>query len=276
MHAVVAPDASPAITPAAAIDQARRVLRTALDSRSPRVQRVAASALARTGDPAAIATLAAALAKETSDLGKLDILYALARGGDKRGTEGLITALSAPRRDVRAEAARRLALLGNKRAIDTLVQYLDVSQLRLGAAEQLAFLAEPRAIKALEDLRGEAAASADDKARAAIALGFAGKGAIAPVLHDLLADARFNVFAAAALASLHDPAARPVLVKQLEVSSLRVAAARSLRRLDPSLDPVPLLEPLIAALASNKDTEQVQAAEAVLLIAGPIEWSAHD
>jgi HEAT repeat protein/YHS domain-containing protein len=267
---------APGITAEAAVAKARDVLRTALHSDSPRVQRLAASALARTGDADAIAALVTTLAKEQSDLAKLDILYALARAGDKRGLDGLVAALAAPRRDMRAEAAHHLAQLGDKRAIDTLAQYLDVSQLRLGAAVELAYLAEPRAVKTLEAVRADPAASADDKARAAIALGYAGKADIAPVLHDLLGDARFNAFAAASLASLHDAAARPVLVKQLEVSALRITAARSLRQLDPSLDPLPLLHPLVAALASAKDTDRVQAAEAILELAGPPAWSVHE
>lgn len=268
--------AAPAITAEMAIAKAKGILTSALASDSPRVQRVAASALARTGDPAAMTSLAAALTKETSDIAKLDILYALARGGDKRGTDGLALALAAPRRDVKLEAAHRLALLGDKRAIAPLADYLDVSQLRLGAAEQLAFLAEPRAIKVLEGIRVDEKAIPDDKARAAIALGFAGKPDIAPALHALLYDARFNAFAASALANLHDEAARPILVKQLDVSSLRVSAARSLRQLDETLDPLPLLPSLLAALASAKDTEQVLTAEEVLLLAGPAAWSAHE
>jgi HEAT repeat protein/YHS domain-containing protein len=269
-------DATPKVTAAASVEKAREVLRHALRSDSPRVQRVAAEALARTGDPEALAQLAGSLAKETSDVAKIEILYALARGGDKRGVDGLVAGLGAPRRDVKLEAARRLALLGDKRAIDTLAQYLEVSQLRLGAAEQLAYLAEPRAIKVLETVQADPKSIPDEKARAAIALGHAGKAAVAPALHDLLKVKEFSAFAAASLARLHDASAHPLLVKQLEVSSLRVAAARSLRTLDPALDPVPLLPPLIASMSSAKDTEQVQAAEAVLLLAGPPAWSEHD
>jgi len=50
-------------------------------------------------------------------------------------------------------------------------------------------------------------------------------------------------------------------------------AARALRRLDPELDPAPLLPPLVAALASSKDTEQVGAAEAILLLTGKLAWA---
>lgn len=274
--AIDAAMAASAPTAAEAVGKARDVLAAALTSESARVQRIAASALARTGAPEAMAALNAAVAKETSDLAKLDMQYALARGGDPRGLEALVAALSASRRDIRLEAGRRLALLGDKRAIDTLVQYLDVSQLRLGAAEQLAYVAEPRAVRVLEAVQADPKATLDDKARAAIALGHAGKAEVAPQLRKLLGDARFNAFAAASLAHLHDQpsdAVRSLLVAQLGITSLRVAAARALRTLDPNLDPIPLLHALIDALASAKDTEQVAAAEAILILAGPPAWS---
>lgn len=267
----------PPLTADGAIKNATDVLSAyAASNASPRVQRLAAQALARTGDKKAIDTLVKMLDGETSDLNKVEMQYAIARGGDKRGADGLAAALLSPKRDVKAEAARRLALLGDKRAINTLASYLDVEQLKLGAAEQLAFLAEPRAVKVLEQIRADDKAQPDEKARAAIALGYAGKPDIAPALKQLLTDPRFNAFAAASLANLHDAAARPVLVKQLEVSSLRVQAARALRRLDPKADTLALARPLVAVLASAKDTEQVQAAETVLLLAGPADWSAHE
>ncbi|MFT3698932.1 MAG: hypothetical protein QM831_37640 [Kofleriaceae bacterium] len=266
----------PPITREAAVAKAEEVLRGyAASTASPRVQRLAASALARTGDKAAIETLVKMIDTETSDLNKLEMQYAIARGGDKRGSEGLNAALAAPKRDVKLEAARRLALLGDKRAINTLAGLLDYEQFKLGAAEQLAFLAEPRGIKLLEGIRADEKATADDKARAAIALGYAGKTEIVPDLKKLLDDQRFNAFAAASLASLHDEAARPVLVKQLEVNALRVQAARALRQLDPKTDTLQLAAPLLAQ-RTDKDTDQVQAAETVLLLAGPADWSAHE
>lgn len=279
LDAVTVADASHdanSLTAAAAVEQARNALMAALTSPSARVQRIAAAALARTGAPEALAALDAALANETSDLAKLEAHYVLARGGDSRGLDGLVAGLSVGRRDVRLEAARRLALLGDNRAINTLAQYLEVSQLRLGAAEQLAFLSEPRAVRVLEAVQADSKSSFDDKARAAIALGHAGKSEVAPQLRSLLVDARFNAFAAASLAHLRaapTDAVRSVLVSQLAIASLRVAAARALRTLDPNLDPLPLLRPLVDALARATDTEQVTAAEAVLLLAGPPAWA---
>jgi HEAT repeat protein len=267
------PPAPPPVTSAEAVIKARDTLIKNMASDSPRVQRVAAAALARTGDPQAIAFLIAALAKETSDVSRLDLAYALARVGDKKGLETLATGLGSARRDVRAQAGRQLALLGDKRAAPVLGSYLDVSQLRLGAAEQLAFLADPAAIKALDAVRADPKSTPDEKARATIALAIAGRSDVIPELQALLKDGRFNSFAASALALLHDPSAKPVLVEQLAVPSLRVDAARALRRLEPALDPAPYLPALVAALASHKDTEQVQVAEAILLLAGDAGWS---
>ena len=264
------------VTPSAAIAKATVVLQHALASNTPRVQHLAAAALSRTGDTVAITALVASLATETSDVAKLDILYALARAGDKRGTEGLVAALNSTRRDGKSDAAQRLALLGDKRAIPALTERLDISQLSLGAAEQLAFLADPKGIKALEAVRADPKAVPDEKARAAVALGYANKTDIAPALHELLKDKRQNAFAAGALANLHDPAGRSVLVAQLEMPSLSVHAARALRQLEPTLDAAPLLPLVLAKLNSEKDTEQLQVAETVLLLAGPAAWSAHE
>jgi HEAT repeat protein/YHS domain-containing protein len=270
---VIADAAPPPVTAAQALARAQDLLKTQMKSDSPRVQRVAASALARTGDKDAIELLAAALGKEPGDLAKLDLAYALARAQDKRGVDALMAAAHGTKRDPKLEAGRRLALLGDKRAIDVLANYLDVSQLRLGIAEQLAYLAEPRALKVLDEVRVDPKAVPDEKARATIALGHAGRADIVPNLRGLLADDRNNAFAAVALAGLEDESARPVLVKQLTIPSLRVQAARSLRLLAPDADVSSLLPPLLAALDSNRDTEQVQIAESILLLAGPSAWS---
>ncbi len=272
----VEPPPPPPVTPDEAVGKARELLHKQIASAPPRVQRVAAEALARTGDPDAIAWLAAALGKDDSELAKLEIAYALARGGDKRGAPVLVAALGSPRRDVKLEAGRHLALLGDKREAAVLGEYLEVSQNRLQVAAMLAYIGEPRALDALDKIRKDDKASADERARATIALGFAGRADVADALHGLLSDTHQNAYAAAALAALHDPAARPVLVAQIAMPTLRVPAARALRRLEPELDAAPLLPGLLDGLASAKDTEQVEAAEAILLVAGPAAWSEHE
>ena len=64
----------------------------------------------------------------------------------------LAAALTAPRGEARDEAARLLALLGDRRGVPHLIDVLSVEQRRLGAAEHLAHLAEPHAIKVLEQV----------------------------------------------------------------------------------------------------------------------------
>jgi HEAT repeat protein len=280
----VEPAPPPAPEPPArdtALARARAVLTPLLAGDPSRIQRLAAAALSRTGDAAAQATLVRDLAAATTagnELEQLEIEYALARvpKPDPKWSAQLAAALNSQRRDVKAEAARRLALLGDARAVPMLLQFLDISQTKLSAAEQLAYLAEPHGLKALEQIHADAAATPDDRARAAIALGRAAAVDVAEDLKKLLTDSRFNAFAAAALAHLHDPAAHAVLVGQLDIPSLRVNAARALRELDPSLDPSPLLGPLVSALDRGKDTEQVQAAEAILLLTGDADWAKHE
>jgi HEAT repeat protein len=295
VHRAAAP--APVVDIGAAVEQARATLHGDLTATSPRVQRIAAEALARTQDRAARDVLAAQLGlpatddpppragsaatppvreRETSDIAKLELAYSLARGGDPRGARSLAAALGSLRAEVRDEAARLLALLGDARAVPHLTDLLAVSQRRLGAAEHLAHLAEPHAIKVLEQIRGDVKASADDRARATIALGIARHADVAPALRDMLGDPHFNAFVAAALAELQDAAARPVLEQQLESPALRVRAARALRRLDPALDPKPVLARLIEVMKTGRDIDQVQAAEAILLLAGPATWSAYD
>jgi len=283
------PPAPPAIEPAAAVEQASSTLRAAMAATSPRVSRLAAAALARTEDPAAREMLARQLglakpaagsagpatAVETSDIARLDLAYSLARGHDKRGSDALGTAL-ASRAEVRDEAARLLALLGDARAVPHLTDLLGVSQRRLGAAEHLAHLAEPHAVKALEQLRADPKALADDRARATIALGIAGHADVAPALREMLGDEHFNAFAADALAQLKDPAGRGVLVRQLGSPTLRVRAARALRRLDPDGDVRPLLPGLLAVTRAGRDTDQVEAAEVILILAGALAWSTYE
>jgi HEAT repeat protein len=274
------PAESPIADVSAAVGQARSTLEADLGATSQRLQRLAAAALARTQHPAARALLAAQMAQagtsDLSEIARLDLAYSLARGGDRRGSDALALALRSQRAEVRDEAARLLALLGDRRAVSHLTDVLAVTQRRLGAAEHLAHLDDPHAIKVLEQIWTDASSSANDKARAAIALAIAGHRDVAPALRNMLGDPHFNAFAAAALAELRDRAAQTVLVNQLESPALVVRAARALRRLDPALDPRPVLPHLLDVLRTGRDTDQVQAAEAILLLAGPETLSTYD
>ncbi|MCA9677110.1 MAG: hypothetical protein KC464_18940, partial [Myxococcales bacterium] len=116
----------------------------------------------------------------------------------------------------------------------------------------------------------------EDRLRALVALGRAGRADVAPALREVLDDGQFNVGAAEALARLGDRAAEPRLLDQLEVPSLQVGAALGLRRLDPQLDPSRYLPALVAQLDLDKDTARVSAAEAILVLTGPPEIAERD
>lgn len=276
IDAAPAIDAPPAITAAAALDRATSTLHGKLGG-TPKIALAAAAALARTGDKDALATLAKLLPAQQSDIAKLVIAYQLARGGDEHGRALLVADLGVDSRERRLEAGRWLARLGDARATAALLNYMEYAQFRMNIAVLLAETKDPKALKALDDLVKDPKATDDDRARATIALAVGGRAELQPKVQALLADNRFNTEAALALAKLHDAAARPVLEKQLGVSALRVGAARALRLLDPDLPTSPnaaaLLAPLVAELASEKDVEQVVAAEALLLLAGPAAWS---
>ena len=267
-------DAAPAaVTSEAAVDRAREVLRTGLRG-TPRVQRVAASALARAGDLDAIAWLAAALGKETDRAPRLELAYALGRAGDKRGNDALAAMLQSDP-GARLDIGKRLAQLHDERAIPPLLASIDTPQLRLSVSEYLVPFAEPHALKALDEIRVDGS-NPDRQKRAVIALGLAGKAEVTQQLRALLTEDEFKSPAARALAELHDPAAKPVLVDQLAIPTLRVAGARALRRLEPTLDATPLLPALLTALDSEKDLEQLRVAETVLLLAGDAKLAEHE
>ncbi|MEJ7603487.1 MAG: hypothetical protein WKG01_36715 [Kofleriaceae bacterium] len=267
---------------ASAVERSIATLRRFLGSKSVRVQREAAASLARTGDTEAIETLAKLL--ETERIGQITLAYYLARSGDARGVSYLVKATRSADRSDKLEAAAKLASLGDKRGADPLASYLTVKQHKFDAAKNLAMLRDPRAIAFLKQIRTNDKATADDKARAAIALALAGDREVAPDVHALLAG-RNNQEAAAALVALADPAARPVLVAQLQSPQNQIEAAQLLRKLEPSLDAWPIVEPLVAQLGAadpdgkqdvnktNKDVNQISIAGTILLLAGPPHWA---
>ncbi len=232
---------------------------------------MAAAALSRTRDAGAIAILADLLKQEPSEAAQLEIAYQLARAGDARGTERLVAALTAKSIDTRHDAARWLARLGDQRAVPVLTAAMQYSQFRLSAAEVLAHVADPAAVKFLEETRTGTAASAEEKARAIIALGRA-KRATADELRALLTD-KHNAEAAPVLAELGDPTARPLLLEQLALEHSCVEAARALRRFGTESDRADGLRTLLAALGGEGATGRIRAAEAILLLAGPAPWS---
>jgi HEAT repeat protein len=240
-------------------------------SNSPRIVRLAAQALARTGDPAALARLRALLGEEQSQLGRIQIAYALARAGDQAAREELRRQLAAERRDVRLDAARSLVQLGDDSGRKTLRAMLPLDNYRLGAAGLLARLKDPEGIKVLRTEMTKKT-SAENVMRAVVALGRAGEVDVQDQLRTIVHDRRYNVGAADALAALGDTAAVEPLTQQLALSAMRVQAALWLRRMDQKVD----LAPLQLALESGDDASRVSAAEALIVLTGPANLAERD
>jgi HEAT repeat protein len=258
--AAPATDGSPQALYRAALAELGRLL----DSPSPRIRRLAAQALARTGDAKALGVLAELLESEPSTLSRIQIAYALARAGAPAGRAHLVSGLNHTRRDVRMDAARALVELGDDAGKNALYAMLTVESHRIGAAGLLARLGDERGKKLLKDeLEGKS--STEVKMRAAVELGRAGDASVTKTLEGILADRRYNVGAADALAALGDAGAVPALERQLELSSLRVSAARWLRKLGKAVP----LAPLGGVLSRGDEPDRASAAEAILVLAGP-------
>ncbi len=266
------------VPPASASDVPSRVaaaqseLRALMEEASPRVRRLAAQALARTKEPAALDQLKRMAREEPSQLGRIQIAYALARAGDGAAREALRIQLGSERRDVRLDAARSLVQLGDDSGRKTLRAMLSVEQHKVGAAGLLARLGDDDGFKTLRAEAAEKRATPESRMRVQVALGRAGDESVKGALHKILSDKRYNVGAADALAALGDEAAAPALTAQLGLSSMRVQAALWLRRLKKDVDQ----EPLVTALENGDEMSRVSAAEALLILSGPAALAERD
>lgn len=252
-------------------DRALAMLHQLMESPSPRVQRLGATPLARTGDAAALAHLTALMKAESSDLGRIELAYALARSGDESGRKLLVEALENDRRDVRLYAARHLVQLRDDAGTRVLRRMLSLRNHRIEAAGLLARMGDQQGFEALREELADEDTSSEQKMRLAVALGRAGDESVKPQLLEILQneEARTqHVGAAEALAALRDRAAVPALVHQLDVHALRVGAALALRRLGERGDTV-ALDGLAAALETGPEDARASAAEAILLLVGP-------
>jgi HEAT repeat protein len=240
-------------------------------SPSPRIKQLAAQALARTGDPAALEVLRSLLGEEQSQLGRIQVAYSLARAGDQAARAELRQQLDAERRDVRLDAARALVQLGDDSGRKTLRAMLPIDNYRLGAAGLLARLKDAEGIKILRAEMSKKT-SAENVMRSVVALGRAGEVDVQDQLRTIVYDRRYNVGAADALAALGDAAAVEPLTQQLGLAAMRVQAALWLRRLDQKVD----LAPLALALESGDEASRVSAAEALLVLTGPAKLAERD
>ncbi|MEM9489732.1 MAG: HEAT repeat domain-containing protein [Myxococcota bacterium] len=259
-------------TPEQLNERAQDILRQLLQSPSPRVQRIAALALSRLADQAALDLLRNVLERSDSKLVRLEAAYALARIGDSDGRKHLREKLRHERRDVRVDAARYLAQLGDDSGLKSLRRMMSLRSHRLGAAEYLARRGDRDGIAELRGVLADDDSSEEFRMRALVALGRSGDTAVRDQLHAILQDGRYQVGAADALAALGDPLAIPQLRKQLGIASLRVRAALALRRLGAEAD----LDAVAAALDQGSEQARVTAAEAILILTGPKELAEYD
>lgn len=267
-----APAAPVPPTPLELYERAQSTLRALLTSPSPREQRIAAMALARLNDAAAIERLATLLEEETSELARIEVAYALARAGDIRGRKALARAIEDERRDIRLDAARALVQLGDEAGNQVLRYMMRLSTHRIGAAGVLARAGDEEGLEALREELGSSDISDERRMRAVVALGRAGDASVRDQLLAILEDGRYHVGAADALAALRDRAAVPALIRQLDLPALRVRAALGLRR----LGEMPALDELAAALDTGTAAARVSAAEAILILAGPEQLAERD
>ena len=252
---------APAALREAAIEQLESLRR----SPSQRIARLATMALAQTREPEAIEGLVAHLGTEPSELNRVAIAFALARAGDKRGLDTLVAALSASRRDVRADAAIALTRLGDRRGDKVLRSLLAIRDHKIAAAGHLARSGDDKARQMLEKIYRDEDADREARMRAAVALGAAGVDEVAGFLEETLSDGRYRVGAAASLAALGEESAREPLTRQLELNAMRVQAAEALATLGGEVD----LAPLAVALTHDDEVTRVTAAEAILILTRP-------
>jgi len=241
-------------------ERARAVLDGYLAADDPDLSFLAALALARLGHAGAVERLRAAL-RDPANPRHMRAAAALASRADPDALGLLRVRLDSRRREERAFAARALAFAGDASGREGLAGLLSSSSTRLGAAEALAALGDPRALAVLR--REINSGDAETRARAATALGRAGDPAAAAELRRVLTGGRFEVGAAIALANLDDSAARPALLACLAHSALRADAALALARMGAGPP-----ETLRDALEDDPPPGRVQAALAILLLAG--------
>lgn len=237
-------------------------LEKALAGGSLRDQRLAGIALARLSHSRAGSVLAQLLKTETSDLSRVDIAYGMALGGAEAGRSYLVGQLKSRRRDVRIDAARRLVQLGDDAGRETLVQMLSIRSHRLGASMVLAQLGDERGIAVLRETLGDATSSHENKMRSAVGLGRSGDSSTKEYLEGILNEGKYVVDAAGALAALGETSATPALLRQLELTSMRVQAAESLKKIGAQVD----LAPMAAALESGSTDGRIAVAEAILIL----------
>jgi len=155
---------------------------------------------------------------------------ALGEIGDKRAVEPLIQALKADSY-LQARAAWALGEIGDKRAVKPLIPALQGeldTEVTLYATQTLIKIGEPAVKPLIQALKRK---DSDVRARAAEALGEIGdKRAVGPLIQALKADSYLQARAAEALVQIGEPAVEP-LFQALEDVNTEGVALRALRNI---------------------------------------------
>jgi HEAT repeat protein len=126
----------------------------------------------------------------------------------------------------------------------------------------LAQLGDERGFTILRETLRDTTSSQENQMRAAVGLGRSGDASTKEFLEGILSEGQYVVDAAGALASLGESSATPALLRQLELTSMRVQAAENLKKIGEKVD----LEPMASALKSGSVDGRIAVAEAILIL----------
>jgi HEAT repeat protein len=244
------------------------VERLTADARSPswQIRAAAMTTLARLGDPRGLQVLVSGLSDKDDNV-RAEAARSLAVMGDARALDPLIGALHDPSPDVRLEAAVAVGGFKNARAINSLTGLLGDRDWRVSAAaaEALAKMNDDRAIKLVVESLG----SADWRLRARAAQVLARvpeatiRGGAVPLLASALRDRDLVVryYASEALVAAGEPAV-PVIIQVFLSNRFqeRERAARVLARIGK-----PAAQPLGALLEDKATPPETKASAARIL-----------
>ncbi len=200
-----------------------------LDDKEADTRRSAADALGNIGEARALPALTRALGDAAAEVRRAAVI-ALGKIGTPESVTPLLGRLEDVDLSVRIEAIAALGALHDGRALAPLLGSMADSspEVRVATLEAFGRIRDARALPAL----ARALADDDDQVRlaAAAALGRLGDaGGVGPLKTALeRAEPRLAQAAVAALSAIDDDKARAVLIAQLQVPALRLAATRAL------------------------------------------------
>jgi HEAT repeat protein len=200
-----------------------------LDDKEAETRRSAAAALGRIGEARALAAIARALGDAAAEVRRAAVI-ALGQLGSADAVVPLLGRLEDVDLGVRTEAIGALGTMRDARAVAPLLGALadPAAEVRTAVSVALGRIGDARALPALAHALGD---EVDDvRLAAAAALGQLGDPGAVRALKPVLerADARLGQAVIAALAAIDDDGARALLITELTVPTLRLAATRAL------------------------------------------------